>query len=224
MAVPNLPPLLRDGDRLTRDEFVRRWDQMPDLKHAELIDGIVYMPSAISYIHGDYHSRMGYWAACYRMATPGCTAAMLGTWLMAEDSAPQPDVALWIESEFGGQSRLEDDYPVGAPELALEISDTTSSKEGGPKLRLYERSGVQEYLTVLPKQQQIVWRELVDGKYREISAEEDGSIRSRVFPGLWLDVAALWADDLPALAATVQRGVATPEHAEFVERLARSKR
>jgi Uma2 family endonuclease len=143
---------------------------------------------------------------------------------MAEDSAPQPDLALEIDPKFGGQSRLEGEYAAGAPELIVEISHTTSAKDKGAKLRLYERSGVLEYLTVRPRQQQIVWRELVDGKYREIAPAEDGCLRSGVFPGLWLDPAALWAGDLNAVAETVHQGIATPEHAEFVERLARSKR
>jgi Uma2 family endonuclease len=203
---------------------MRRWEQMPDLYHAELIDGIVYMPSPISKTHGVFQNRLGYWLATYSAATPGCEAADASTWLMSDDSAPEPDLTLTVEQAFGGQSRLEGDYAAGAPELAVEISHTTSSRDKGAKLRLYERSGVLEYVTVRPRQQQIVWRELVDGKYREIAANEDGTLRSRVFPGLWLDLTALWANDLPALAAAVQRGVATPEHAEFVERLARSKR
>ena len=77
-----------------------------------------------------------------------------------------------------------------------------------PNLRLYERSGVREYITVMPHEQEIVWRELVQGSYREIAPDADGLFRSRVFPGLWLDPAALWAGDLAGLAAAVQRGVA----------------
>jgi Uma2 family endonuclease len=224
MAAPHLPPLLRDGDRLTRDEFMRRWEQMPDLMRAELIDGIVYMPSPLSDIHGDFQIRVSYWLVFYTAATPGCKARASGTWLMSEDSAPQPDLALRIGAEYGGQSRMEGEYPAGAPELAVEISHTTSTRDKGAKLRLYERSGVLEYVTIRPRRQQIIWRELIDGKYREIPADQDGYLRSRVFPGLWLNPAALWADDPPALAATVQLGLATPEHAEFVERLARLKR
>lgn len=224
MAAPVLPPRLRDGDRLTRDEFLCRWERMPDLKRAELIDGIVYMPSPVSDVHGVFHIRLSYWLGSYIAATPGCAAGSAATWLMSEDSAPQPDLALRIEPEFGGQSRIEGDYPAGAPELIVEISHTTGAKDMGAKLRLYERSDVLEYLTVRPRQQQVVWRELIGARYREIAPDENGCLRSRIFPGLWLDTAALWAGDLPALAATVQQGIATPEHAEFVEGLARSKR
>ena len=224
MAAPVLPPRLRDGDRLTRDEFLSRWEGMPDLKFAELIDGIVYMASPVSNTHCDYHFRLSYWLGSYIAATPGCKAGIAGTWLMSEDSAPQPDLALEIDPKFGGQSRIEGDYSAGAPELIVEVSHTTSPKDMGAKLRLYERSGVLEYVTVRPRQQQVVWRELIGARYRENDPDEDGGLRSRIFPGLWLDAAALWACDLPALAATVQQGIATSEHAEFVEQLARSKR
>ena len=208
MAAPVLPPLLRDGDRLTRDEFLRRWERMPDLKRAELIDGIVSMPSPISAFHDDYHVRMSYWLSSYAALAPGCWPGIAGTWLMSPDSAPQPDLTLRIRPESGGQSRTEGIYSAGAPELIVEISHTTSAKDKGSKLRLYERSGVKEYLTVRPEQQEIVWREIADGKYREIAADEDGLFRSRVFLGLWLDPSALWAGDLPGIAATVQKGVA----------------
>ena len=208
MAAPVLLPPLRDGDNLTRDEFMRRWEAMPDVKCAELIDSVVYMPSPISRIHGDYHSRMSIWLGTYATVTPECLMLDAGTWLMSKDSAPQPDLALCILPEHGGQSGEEGAYCAGAPELIVEISHTTSTKDTGVKLRLYERSGVQEYLMVRPTKKQVTWLELVDGKYQEIAPDEDGLLRSRVFPGLWLDPKALWNRDLPGLAAAVQRGMA----------------
>lgn len=208
MAAPNLPLLLRDGDRLTRDEFLRRWEEMPDLKRAELIDGVVYMPSPVSDFHDEYHSRTSCWLGSYAVLSPSCRYGITGTWLMSPDSAPQPDLTLRIRPERGGQSRLEGVYAAGAPELAVEMSHTTAAKDKGVKLRLYERSGVREYVTVTPDRQQIVWRELDGGRYVEIVPDEDGLYRSRVFPGLWLDPAALWAGDLAGLAAAVQNGVA----------------
>ena len=224
MAATVFPPPLRDGDRLTREEFLRRWEGMPGVKWAELIDGVVHMPSPISDIHSDFHFRLGGWLFSYDAATPGCLAATAGTWLMSGDSAPQPDLALRIQWEYGGQSRVEGAYPVGAPELIVEVSHTTGGRDAGAKLKLYERSGVREYLIVHPKRQQIVWRELAGGQYREIAAVADGTLRSRVFPGLWLNPEALWERDLSALAATVRKGTATAGHARFVRQLAKQKR
>lgn len=223
MAAAVLPPPLRDGDRLTREEFLRRWEAMPDVKWAELIDGVVHMPSPISDIHGDFHFRLSGWLFTYATATPGCMAATAGTWLMSGDSAPQPDLALRILPECGGQAHVEGAYPVGAPELIIEVSHTTGTRDTGAKLKLYERSGVREYIIVRPGSQRVTWRELAGGKYREITAEPDGLFRSRVFPGLWLDPAALWKRDLPQLAGAVARGAATAEHKRFLKQLAKGK-
>ena len=219
MSASVLPTPLREGDRLTREEFLRRWEAMPDLNWAELIDGIVYMPSPVSKPHRDFHFLLGGWLASYVVATPGCEGGATGTWLTSKDGVPQPDLDLCIKPQHGGQSRVEGKYPAGAPELIVEVSHTTSHRDSGAKLRLYERSGVCEYLIVRPEKKQAVWRELIDGAYREIAAGPDGILRSRVFPGLWLNEAALWNGDMSGLAATVQQGIVTAEHAAFVRRL-----
>ena len=218
-----MPTLLREGERLTRDEFMRRWEAMPDLKFAELIDGIVHMPSPLSNVHGDFHARVCVWLGNYVMVTPGCLLVTSVTWLMTDTSVPQPDLALKILAEYGGKSWMEGEYPGGAPELIVEISHTTGSRDSGVKQRLYERSGVREYLIVKTKKRQISWNELVEGKYREIQPGEDGLLRSRVFPGLWLNTTALWNCDYGGLYAGVQQGASIPEHAEFVDKLLRAK-
>jgi hypothetical protein len=43
---PKLPPL-ENGDRLTRPEFERRYQAMPHIKKAELIEGVVYSRLAV---------------------------------------------------------------------------------------------------------------------------------------------------------------------------------
>ena len=48
----------------------------------------------------------------------------------------------------------------------------------------------------------------------------DGFYRSTVFPGLWLDPVALVQGNTRRLRAVVDLGLASPEHADFVARLA----
>ena len=114
-----VPPLIA-GDRLTRDEFLRRWEAMPKVKFAELIGGIVHMPSPLSRGHAVPDFRVGCWLATYAAFTPGCEGGNNCTWLMREDS-PQPDVYLRLLPEHGGQSTNAGPYPEGAPELLAEI-------------------------------------------------------------------------------------------------------
>jgi Uma2 family endonuclease len=108
LAAPASTPPLLEGDSLTSDEFLRRWVDMPDVKRAELIDGIVYMPSPMSLNHGEVQVFLGGWLTLYASATPGCRPALEATWLMGERQVPQPDISLRILPEFGGQSALKD--------------------------------------------------------------------------------------------------------------------
>lgn len=218
-AAPVLPPPLRDGDRLTRDEFMRRWEAMPDLKHAELLDGVVYMPSPVTFSHGFLHLRLGGWLLRYTDATPGAEASSDSTWLMGPDDATQPDLTLRIVD--GRQSRVEKNFLSGAPDLVVEVAWSSAARDLGVKSDLYRRHGVREYLVILAQERDVLWREVVKGRYRKLTPDENGVLRSAVFPGLWLDRDALWAEDWPRLHATLDAGLATPEHAAFVRRLKR---
>jgi Uma2 family endonuclease len=159
------------------------------------------------------------WLGYYAQATPGSELALDSTWLML-GSAPQPDAALRILPSHGGQSGDEKKFAVGAPELAAEICVTSTDYDFGPKLRLYARAGVREYITIETFRERIMWRVLQDGKYSAQLVSDDGILRSEVFPGLWLDVAALWAGDGPRMLAALNAGLVTEEHRGFVERLA----
>jgi Uma2 family endonuclease len=219
MAAAVTPPLLREGDRLTREEFLRRWELLPDLKHAQLLEGIVYLASPISTRHGSYHYDFIGWLGYYTARIPAFQGAADGTTLMEQD-APQPDIALRILPAFGGQSGDEGPYLAGAPELIVEVAASSRAKDLGPKSRLYLRAGVREYLTALVEESRVIWREFHEGKWREISADADGILRSRLFPGLWLDEPAMWRRDRARVLDVLQQGMATAEYAEFAQSLA----
>src|SRR5499426_2902140 len=75
-SVPERIPPLQNGDRLTRPEFERRYDAMPHLKKAELIEGVVYMPSPVRFQHhGRPHALLMGWLIHYEAATPGVLTA-----------------------------------------------------------------------------------------------------------------------------------------------------
>jgi Uma2 family endonuclease len=132
-----------------------RWERMPELKFAELIDEVVYMPSPGSVVHGRYDLLANGWALAYVAATGTCEAVSDSTWLMM-GSAPQPGVALRRLS--GGMSREEGNFLAGAPELIVEICRSSRAYDLGPKLALYQRAGVQEYVAVLLEERRIEWR------------------------------------------------------------------
>jgi Uma2 family endonuclease len=196
---------------------------MPELKFAELIDGVVYMPSPLSTDHGRTDSRIVTWLGVYAADTPGCDAGIQATWLMLE-SAPQPDSYLWIVPECGGQSTIDGKYHAGAPELAAEICLTSAAYDLRVKKTLYQTAGVREYVAVLVEEEQIRWHRLVKGVYELCRPTSKGVFRSKTFPGLWLDGPALWKYDMARVLQTLQRGLRSAEHTAFVKKLAARKK
>jgi Uma2 family endonuclease len=217
-----IPPL-ENGDNLDADEFMRRYKAMPVPCKAELIDGVVYMASPVSYRkHGRPHTLIGGWLFLYEIATRGVEGGDNSTTRIDLGSNPQPDLLLRIPEEAGGTSRIdEDDYVEGPPELIVEVAASTASVDLNQKYATYARHGVQEYVVWRTRDRVIDWFVRNDaGEYEAMPVGKDKLLRSRVFPGLWLDAAALLRGDLPAVRATVEAGCATAEHAAFVERLA----
>lgn len=221
LSTPVKLPPLESGDRLTRYEFEQRYQAMPHLKQAELIEGVVYVASPVRISnHGRPHAKIIGWLLVYQAATPGVDLADNATVRLDADNEPQPDALLRIEPEVGGNSRIsEDDYIEGAPELIAEIAASSASYDLGDKLNAYRRNGVREYIVWQSYENKIDWFRLQEGRYVALEPDEEGIIRSEVFPGLWLSVAALRGGNLTEVLAVLQRGLQTPEHQEFVESL-----
>ena len=89
---------LENGDRLTRREFERRYAARPDIKKAELIEGVVHMPSPVRFAsHGEPHSWVLAWLGTYCASTPGVRVADNTTVRLDSNNEPQPDALLRIE-------------------------------------------------------------------------------------------------------------------------------
>ncbi|NJO18041.1 MAG: Uma2 family endonuclease [Thioploca sp.] len=215
-----IPPL-ENGDCLTRLEFEQRYEAMPQVKKAELVEGIVYMASPLRFeSHGKPHSAMMTWLGTYWAATPGTLLGDNTTVRFDKDNEHQPDAVLFLPSTIGGKVIItEDDYLQGAPELIVEIAASTASYDFHIKRRVYERQGVQEYIVWRVYDQQIDWFQLQPAGYVKISPNESGLISSQVFPGLVLAVSALLAGKYAQVLAELQQGLQSPEHQNFVKQL-----
>jgi Uma2 family endonuclease len=214
---PDAVPPLEMGDHLTRAEFERRYRAMPGLKKAELIEGVVYMPSPVSRRHGRPHFILGTWLGMYFLQTPGLDGAGNATVRFDDLNEPQPDLLLAVETALGGQVRVdEDDYYSGPPEFIAEVATSSVSYDLHAKLRVYQRQGVREYLVWRTQDCEIDWFRLEEGKYVPMARDNAGIVKSAIFPGLWLDCAALLRGDLPRVQAVLQQGIDSAEHADFV--------
>lgn len=233
MATPSLArkrgkgaiPPLENGDRLTRVEFERRWDAMPDLKRAELIEGVVHLPGPVRHtIHGEPCADLLGWLGHYHAFTAGTEAAAHSSVRLDDLNELQPDGLLLIEPNCGGQTRINlDDILEGGPEVAAEVATTEASIEFHAKMEVYRRHGVREYLVWRVLDEAVDWFVLRGGRFERLIPSSDGLYRSTVFPGLWLDHAALLADNIARVLEVVKHGVASSEHNDFVQRLKAKK-
>ena len=214
-------PPLNSGDRLSRVEFERRYAAHPEIKKAELIEGVVYVSSPVQYDkHADPHFDIISWLGVYRAATPGVRGGDNATLHLDLKNEPQPDVVLRLEPEVGGRSFIsEDGYLEGVPELIVEVAASSASYDLHDKRRAYARNGVPEYLVVQTYEKKIDWFVLREGVYEVLGPDENGLLRSEIFPGLWLQPAAFWSGDLATILAVLQEGLASPEYASFKEQL-----
>jgi Uma2 family endonuclease len=212
-----IPPLVA-GDRLTRDEFERRYGAMPEVKKAELIEGIVYMPSPVSHAyHSAPHAKIVAWLVHYAAHTPGVDAGDNATVRLDLDNEPQPDAFLRIKPASGGQtSDTREGYVEGPPELVAEVTASSAAYDLHVKKTAYRRNGVREYVVWRVLDPEIDWFTLSGGSYARLAPGKDGIFRSRFFPGLWLDVERLLQGDMKGVLATLGEGIASPEHAAFV--------
>lgn len=135
---------------------------MPELKRAELIQGTVFLSlDAIGSQESDLDCLVGFLLTQHRFHTPGSSTRAHATWVMGPRDVAQPDIALFIRPDHGGATRIEEDRMHGVPELLVEITQTSSSRDLGIKLELYQTIGVSEYLTVLIETKTAVWRRLL---------------------------------------------------------------
>jgi Uma2 family endonuclease len=220
-------PLLRAGQRLTQPEFHRRYEAYPDPDvKFELIGGIVYTMAPAGFDHGRRGFEICGVLNLYEAATPGVTGVLGATVVLGTLSEPQPDLALLIEPQCGGQTRLkrikDKQYIHGPPELVVEVSHSTVGIDLREKRVDYRDAGVCEYIVVCLEERTVRWFDLSTDTPLVIDSR--GVLKSRSFPGLWIDVAALVNRDIKRLVSTVQRGIRTKAHQRFVACLAARRR
>src|ERR1017187_989602 len=220
-----IPPL-GDGDRLTAAEFHRRYEGMPELKKAELINGVVYLGLTRTTIaQGSSQAALTCWLGYYHAYTPGTEGGRNPT-LRFEfgENEPQPDDVLLLLPEYGGRSWTDENgYLVGAAELTAEISSSTVRRNPRARMDAFEQNGIVEYIVWRVEDQEIDWFILKRGKYQLLVKTKDGLYKSKVFPGLWLDAKAMIGGDMIKVLEVVQQGIASPEHRRFAAKL-RSKK
>jgi len=105
--------------------------------------------------------------------------------------------------------RLTDERLIGAPDLAVEIvSPGSVAIDRTAKFYEYQEAGVREYWLIDPrrgKERVDFWVLDAAGSYQPIPIDQDGTYRSKVLPGFWLNVGWLLASEPPDAFLTFAR-------------------
>ncbi|HXP60992.1 MAG TPA: Uma2 family endonuclease [Dongiaceae bacterium] len=185
---------LENGELMHSREFLRRYEQMPQVKKAELIEGVVYMGSPVSVRHAEPDGVIQTWLGAYASRHPETQALPNATVILDAENTVQPDALLRRLPEQGGLTRVnEAGYIVGPPELVVEVAASSASIDLRDKRRAYCRNGVREYLVWLVAEARLEWFCLEEDEYRPQLPDAQGLLHSRSFPGLCLPVAPLLA-------------------------------
>ncbi len=212
-------PTLEAGQRLDRAEFHRRYEATPPDARFELVDGIVIKRGWVTARHGSLNACVMYWLGSYKLDTPGVDVLPHVSTALDDRAEVHPDVLIRIKPDRGGQTFNLNGIVGGAPELVVEVSDSSPTIDLAAKLADYERAGVLEYVVFIIEPGEVYWHIRRHNRLVRVRPDPDGLYRSTTFPGLWLDPAAMLAEDGLALLATLERGLATPEHVDFAARL-----
>lgn len=209
---------LASGDHLSQREFHRLYLKS-SIKKAELIDGVVYVASPVrADAHGDQDNKLAGWLMLYVASTPGVRAISNSTVILDDENEVQPDELLMIQGPMGQASLNNKGYLTSAPEFVAEVAASSAHIDLHSKLKLYERHGVKEYLVWNTSGQELRWFIRKGNRFVKLAAQQ-GILRSKVFPGLWLNAPAMLAFDLATVIATLQEGLQSKEHAAFVKML-----
>jgi Uma2 family endonuclease len=213
-------PLLFEGQRLDQTTFHALYERMPEDFKAELIDGVVYLTMNVKVGHARADASMSGLLYVYSVETPGTVVQANGTAKLGPRSEVQPDTALLIDPAFGGRTSQDArHFTVEAPELVVEIADSTLRRDLDAKKKVYEQAGALEYVVFDVSHRKFHWFVLRDGQFEPLALDADGSYHSVAFPGLWIDEAAFASNDGPPAMAALRRGLASAEHGRFVEQL-----
>jgi Uma2 family endonuclease len=192
-------PTFREGD-ITFEEFV---DLVPDGQKADLLDGVIYLASPDSIENNDLNS----WLCAI-------LAGFVGHFRLGKVYVSR------VAYRIGGKRGLEPDlsflpkkmevrrrrgYVEGPPALAIEIvSPDSVSRDYVKKRQVYEEAGVEEYWILDPAEMRATFLCLEKGRFKKCTPNKH-IWRSRVLPGLNLDVRWFWDENRPEVFEVLER-------------------
>jgi Uma2 family endonuclease len=209
---------MHNGDKMSQREFSKIYSKLPEPYKAELVAGIVYEPPPPTLLHSVGDLDLSALLRYYTAYTPGTQSGHDCSVILSDEDQVQPDSFLRVLPELGGQSANWRRKIKGAPELVAEVSFSSRSIDLHIKKERYAKFGVKEYIIFCVEPSLIQGLNLASGEM--LPMDENGVIRSEIFPGLWIDARSLSTGDYKSAFETLSLGLQSSQHKAFVDLLA----
>jgi Uma2 family endonuclease len=191
------------AERMTATEFLR---DAPEDRKAELIDGVMVMPSPPLVAHERLFRFLFHLLSSFVEELDSGEVLGSRTAVMLDiEQAPEPDIFFVAKERLG---IIQPKGVFGAPDMVIEIlSAGTVQNDRGPKFRAYEYAGVRELWLIDPYGPAgTEFFQLMDGRFAPVMPDENGRVHAMAIPGFWIDVNWLWPGDrfIPVRQALAQ--------------------
>ena len=136
------------------------------------------MASPVGPRHGKQTFHLSGWLFHYVLATPGVEGLDNPSVALDAGNEVQPDLWLRIESDRGGRSQNRGGIITGAPELVVEVADSSRAIDLGSKRLSYEQGHCLEYLVFTLAPLDILWHIRHEGLPTPVRPDAQGILRS----------------------------------------------
>jgi hypothetical protein len=144
----------------------------------------------------------------YRLFSPGFYVCVMAKVQLNADEAEVPGLVAMLNYGRMKQCKVEDEVFHGPPNFILDVFYSADDPDFLRRRERFCRAGVLEYFVAFQGEQiEYRWHRLTDGKYELVQPDEDGILRSRALPNLWLPRQALLDRDWWAVLGCIERGV-----------------
>jgi hypothetical protein len=195
---------LESGDHLSQGEFHRRYLARPDIKKAELVEGIVWVGGRVrAREHAEPNAAIACWLGFYAAHVSDVRVGLHATVILDNRNEVQPDVLAWLP-RLGVPRINSEGYLEGAPQLIVEVAASSASYDLHSKKEAYRRNGVREYVVWRVLDEAIDWFHLREGEYVRVESDASGFIESANFVGLRLHVDHMLVGNMEAVLAALR--------------------
>ncbi len=144
----------------------------------------------------------------YRLFSPGWYVCVMAKVQLSPEESEVPGLVAMVNYGRKKQCEAHDEAFHGPPNFVLDVFGSEDDPDFLRRRDRFCKFGVEEYLVVFDDDPaSVLWHRLDAGSYRLVEPDEDGIIRSRALPNLWVPLKSIQERDWWTVLGCIERGV-----------------